>query len=72
MPNERKLHGKLPKTRDAWLQGADEHAGRWWPDWAAWLGQQAGKKIAAPKKYGKGSKYKVIEAAPGRYVKQKA
>ncbi len=64
--------GKLPASFDAWLEGADEHAGSWWPDWAAWLKAQAGKQIAAPKKYGKGSKYKVIEAAPGRYVKQKA
>jgi len=63
--------GKLPKSLDAWLDGADEHAGSWWPDWSAWLAAQAGKKIAAPKKYGKG-KYKAIEAAPGRYVKQKA
>lgn len=64
--------GKLPKGFEAWLEGAQEQAGSWWPDWAAWLGQQAGKQVAAPKKYGKGSKYKVIEAAPGRYVKQKA
>ncbi|MCZ8292996.1 MAG: class I poly(R)-hydroxyalkanoic acid synthase [Hylemonella sp.] len=64
--------GKLPKSFDAWLEGADEHAGSWWTDWAAWLKAHAGKQIAAPKKYGKGSKYKVIEAAPGRYVKQKA
>ena len=63
--------GKLPKTFNTWFEGADEHAGSWWPDWAAWLEKQAGKQIAAPKKYGKG-KYKVIEAAPGRYVKQKA
>ncbi|MBI2745077.1 MAG: class I poly(R)-hydroxyalkanoic acid synthase [Burkholderiales bacterium] len=64
--------GKLPKSFDAWFEGAGEHAGSWWPDWAAWLGRQAGKQMVAPKKYGKGSKYKVIEAAPGRYVKQKA
>ncbi|MEK9950693.1 MAG: class I poly(R)-hydroxyalkanoic acid synthase [Curvibacter sp.] len=64
--------GQLPKTLDAWLDKADEHVGSWWPDWAAWLQANAGKQIAAPKKYGKGSKYKVIEAAPGRYVKQKA
>jgi len=63
--------GKLPTTLDAWLAGAQEHAGSWWPDWAAWLKAQAGKQIAAPKTYGKG-KYKVIEAAPGRYVKEKA
>ncbi len=64
--------GKLPKSFDAWFEGADEHAGSWWPDWAAWLKMHAGKQMAAPKKYGKGSKYKVVEAAPGRYVKQKA
>jgi len=64
--------GKLPKTLEAWLEGAEEHAGSWWPDWAAWLKAHAGQQIAAPKKYGKGSKYKAIEAAPGRYVKQKA
>ncbi|MDP3702291.1 MAG: class I poly(R)-hydroxyalkanoic acid synthase [Hylemonella sp.] len=64
--------GKLPKGFDDWFEGAQEHGGSWWTDWSAWLGQQAGKQLAAPKKYGKGSKYKVIEAAPGRYVKQKA
>jgi polyhydroxyalkanoate synthase len=63
--------GKLPKTLDAWLAGAQEHAGSWWPDWAAWLKGQAGKQIAAPRSYGKG-KYKPVEAAPGRYVKEKA
>ncbi len=61
--------GKLPKTLDAWLDGAQEHAGSWWPDWSAWLKAQAGKQIAAPRSYGKG-KYKAIEAAPGRYVKE--
>jgi polyhydroxyalkanoate synthase len=64
--------GKLPRSFDAWFKEAEEHAGSWWPDWAAWLQAQAGRQIAAPKKFGKGSKYKVIEAAPGRYVKQKA
>ena len=64
--------GKLPASLDTWLGGATEHAGSWWPDWAAWLRRHAGKEIAAPRKYGKGSTYKVIEAAPGRYVKQQA
>jgi len=64
--------GKLPKRFDDWLRGATEHAGSWWPDWAAWLQAQAGKPRAAPRRYGKGNKYKVIEPAPGRYVKQKA
>ncbi|MCD6077775.1 MAG: phbC, partial [Ramlibacter sp.] len=63
---------KLPATFDAWMQGAKEHAGSWWPDWAAWLKGHGGKQVAAPKTYGKGTKYKAIEPAPGRYVKAKA
>ena len=63
--------GKLPKTHAEWLKGATELPGSWWTDWSEWLAAQAGKKIAAPKSYGKGQ-YKAIEAAPGRYVKAKA
>jgi len=64
--------GKLPKSFDEWLKGADEHPGSWWTDWAAWLKSHAGKQIPAPKAYGKGNAYKAIEPAPGRYVKAKA
>ncbi len=63
--------GKFPKTNADWLAGATEHAGSWWGDWSDWLKGHAGKQIAAPKGYGRG-KYKVIEAAPGRYVKARA
>jgi len=63
--------GKLPKTQAAWLDGATEHPGSWWTDWAAWLKGHAGKQIAAPKTYGKG-KYKATQPAPGSYVKAKA
>ena len=63
--------GKLPKTSQAWLSGATEISGSWWPDWASWLKTHAGRQVAAPRRLGT-SKYKPIEAAPGRYVKQKA
>jgi polyhydroxyalkanoate synthase len=63
--------GKLPASQADWLAGAQELPGSWWTDWSDWLKAQAGKQIAAPKTYGKG-KYKAIEPAPGRYVKQKA
>jgi polyhydroxyalkanoate synthase len=63
--------GELPKTQIEWLAGTTEYPGSWWTDWSQWLGTHAGKQIPAPKNYGKG-KYKVIEAAPGRYVKAKA
>jgi polyhydroxyalkanoate synthase len=62
--------GKLPKTQDAWQQGAQEHPGSWWTDWSDWLKSHAGKQIAAPKAYGKG-KYKATMPAPGSYVKVK-
>ena len=59
-------------TFDEWLKGANEQAGSWWPDWASWLKPHGGKQIAAPKAFGRGTKYKAIEPAPGRYVKAKA
>ena len=61
----------LPADADAWFEGATEHPGSWWPDWAAWLQVHAGELKAAPKALGS-AKYQPIEAAPGRYVKQKA
>ena len=64
--------GALPATHAEWLQGAQELPGSWWTDWSQWLQAHAGKQIAAPKRYGKGSVYQPIEAAPGRYVQQKA
>lgn len=64
--------GKLPATLDQWLEGATEHPGSWWTDWSGWLKGHGGKQIAAPKGYGKGTKFKAIEPAPGSYVKQKA
>lgn len=54
---------------EAWQQKAEEHHGSWWPAWAEWLAQYGGKQVPARKKPGSG-KYKEIEAAPGRYVKQ--
>jgi polyhydroxyalkanoate synthase subunit PhaC len=60
-----------PAKAQAWFEKAGEQAGSWWPDWATWLKGHAGKQIAAPKTPGN-RKYKPIEPAPGRYVKQKA
>ena len=55
----------------AWLESATEYPGSWWNEWSAFLAKHAGKKKAAPRKYGNGI-YKMIEPAPGRYVKAKA
>jgi polyhydroxyalkanoate synthase len=56
---------------DAWLSAAEEKKGSWWTDWSAWLKQYADGECAARKKAGN-TKYKEIEPAPGRYVKEKA
>lgn len=55
---------------DAWLSAAEERKGSWWTDWAAWLKPLSGEQ-RAPRKPGN-TKYKPIEPAPGRYVKERA
>jgi polyhydroxyalkanoate synthase len=61
----------LPAQAQRWFDTATEHPGSWWTDWSAWLAGHAGKQIAAPKTPGN-RRHRPIEAAPGRYVKQKA
>ena len=59
-----------PEDLDAFIEGATEHKGSWWPDWLAWLTERAPKKVAptGARVPGKG-KLKAIEDAPGRYVR---
>jgi polyhydroxyalkanoate synthase subunit PhaC len=54
-----------------WLETARSVPGSWWPEWARWLERYAGGRIAARVALGSG-RYPRIEAAPGRYVMQKA
>lgn len=63
--------GKLPGDPEAWLESATQHAGSWWPDWAAWLATHSGERGRAAAKLGN-TRHKPIEAAPGRYVKVRA
>ncbi len=57
----------LPATADEWLAGADRHDGSWWPEWNAWVSQFGGEKI--PARIPGDGKLKVLEDAPGSYVK---
>jgi len=63
--------GPYPADAEAWLARAQEKPGSWWPQWAAWLEGFKGGTRKAPAKPGN-AKFKAIEPAPGRYVKQKA
>jgi len=62
---------EYPQDPEAWLQGAAERPGSWWPQWAAWLASHGGGKRKAPARAGS-ARHAAIEPAPGRYVKQKA
>ncbi len=55
---------------DGWLTAAEERKGSWWSDWADWLKPLSGEQ-RTPRKPGN-AKYKPIEPAPGRYVKERA
>ena len=55
-------NAKNPAKSDDWLEGANEHAGSWWPHWLEWAATNAGAKIPARKVA------KAIEPAPGRYA----
>ena len=57
-----------PKDADAWLKGAKRHDGSWWRDWQRWAARHAGPQ-ATPARWPGGGKLKVIEDAPGSYVK---
>ncbi len=62
---------KLPETASAWMEGATEHPGSWWGEWADFLASHAGEQKEAPRKLGNKA-HPPIEPAPGRYVKAKA
>jgi polyhydroxyalkanoate synthase len=64
------INDALPENPDDWLAGAKQHEGSWWNDWREWLGHFTGPQVAA-RVPGKG-KLKVIEAAPGSYVRMRA
>ncbi len=61
----------LPASPDSWFDQATEQPGSWWHDWMAWLATHGGAKRKAKKTLGN-AKYKPIEPAPGRYVREPA
>jgi polyhydroxyalkanoate synthase subunit PhaC len=59
-----------PDSLDAFIAGATEHPGSWWPHWLGWLREQAPAEVPASGKRKPGGRGdSVIEDAPGRYVK---
>ena len=61
----------LPETHEAWLEGAEQHEGSWWPHWQAWMtdnGYADPEKLVPARQPGDGE-LDILEPAPGRYVK---
>ncbi len=59
-----------PPSLEAFIEGATETKGSWWPDWLEWLHQRDAKMVAAIDARIPGAgKLKVLESAPGSYVK---
>ncbi len=60
-------NNKLPPTPEDWLATATQNTGSWWPHWNEWMKKYADGEVP-PRKPGDG-KLKVVEPAPGSYVK---
>ncbi|MBW3098144.1 class I poly(R)-hydroxyalkanoic acid synthase [Pseudohoeflea coraliihabitans] len=54
---------------DAWLAGATETPGSWWPHWHEWIKGHNDKTV--PARQPGGGKVNPIEDAPGSYVKER-
>lgn len=59
----------IPAEAAAWRDSTQHMQGSWWQDWAQWSGRHAGRWRSAPTSPGS-ARHRVIEAAPGRYVRE--
>jgi polyhydroxyalkanoate synthase len=64
------INDALPASAEAWLEGADKKEGSWWPHWQAWLTQGGAAEKVPAREPGAG-KLKVLEPAPGSYVRDR-
>ncbi|HTU76921.1 MAG TPA: alpha/beta fold hydrolase [Trebonia sp.] len=53
---------------EAWQRATPVQEGSWWPDYANWLAARSGAQVAAPRALGADG-FRVLEAAPGSYVR---
>ena len=58
---------KLTGSAEEWLTKAQRHDGSWWTEWSNWIAKTSGDKV--PARVPGSGKLKVIEDAPGSYVK---
>jgi polyhydroxyalkanoate synthase subunit PhaC len=58
----------IPADPEDWKAAATLHDETWWEDWARWIGERGGPKVAARKQLGSAD-YPILEDAPGSYVR---
>ncbi|MBB5374091.1 PHA/PHB synthase family protein [Acidocella aromatica] len=62
------INTEMPETPEQWFEGATEVAGSWWLDWQRWATGFDATQVPA-RIPGKARGIKMIEDAPGSYVK---
>jgi len=58
-----------PVDPAAWVAGASRVQGSWWEDWVAWTLERSGAQTTPRPALGS-RRHKVVEIAPGRYVRE--
>jgi polyhydroxyalkanoate synthase subunit PhaC len=61
--------GKLPESPEDFLAGATQNAGSWWTHWNQWVTDLPGGSAKVKARKPEDGTLKVIEDAPGAYVK---
>ncbi len=56
---------------EEWFEEAEHHPGAWWPAWQQWLAARSGAMTKPPSMGAPAKGFKVLEAAPGQYVRQR-
>ena len=56
-----------PDNAAAWLAGAENRRGSWWPFWVEWLAKRSGKKVEPRASLGS-TAHPPLGPAPGTYV----
>ncbi|MGE5386194.1 MAG: class I poly(R)-hydroxyalkanoic acid synthase [Betaproteobacteria bacterium] len=63
--------GKLPENPEDFVAGAAFHAGSWWTHWHDWVSGLKGANTMVPAREPGSGALKVLEEAPGSYVKRR-
>lgn len=62
----------VTESLEAFIATAEEHPGSWWPYWIEWIRERTPDEVVAKGRRAPGGRGdKVIEDAPGRYVRER-